>query len=145
MLIAKGYAVRFILEHGAVRPAAGHALLHDPSGHAWPRCSGLVAPFRKTREEVEDREARSYFGLFSDAPMKGLLALPPRALSDWNYLGDVEEIEYTRRRPGGLRASHQAPYFHEFEGRVRLYRRGNLFRIELGRGCSWNWRGIVRP
>jgi hypothetical protein len=145
MLIAKGYGVRFVMEHGSVRPARTHALLHDPSGRVWPKCSGLVSPFRKTGDEINDSTAKSYFGLFSDAPRRGILVMPPRALSEWRFSGYVEEIEYSRFRPDGLRSSHRDDYFHPFKGDALLYRRGGLFRIELGRGCLWNWRGIVRP
>jgi hypothetical protein len=146
VLIAKGYRVRFVLfGNRSVRAPAGYALLHDPSGHAWPKCSGLCAPFTKTKETVDDREARSYFGFFSDAPGLGKLVLPPKDLGSWKRVGEVDEILYTRARPNRLRSSHQADYFHPFEGKAVLYRRGRLLRIELGRGCVWNWRGIVRP
>jgi len=148
MLIAKGYAVRVLLERGAnqvwVAAPASYGLLHDPSGTDWSKCSGLVAPFSKGGGELDDGDAKSYFG---HAPREGELALPPKALSRWKRLGVITEIEYTRRRPGNLPADHKAPYYHPFEqGKLpTLYRLGRLLRFEMGPGCVWNWRGIVRP
>jgi len=144
MLIAKGYRVNLKLENGRkVRAPASYGLLHDPSGRDWAKCSSLIAPFQKTGDEVSDGEAKSYFG---SEPREGRIALPPKSLGAWHRVGPVVEIEYTRRRPGRLPADHQADYYHPFEGKhPMLYRIGKLLRLELGSGCSWNWRGLIRP
>ena len=140
MLIAKGYSASFKMEGGGtVRGAPGAALLHDPTGRTWPSCSGLVLPFRKTRQPLEDAEAAKYFG---EGPLRGeLVGLPPKALREWRRLGEVREVLY--RRTG----RHADSFFHPIaEGkRVMLYRRGRALRLELGGGCTWNWRGIVKP
>jgi hypothetical protein len=145
MLIAKGYAVTAILKTGKhVKAPAGYAMLHDPSGKYWPACSGLVAPIaRKSGEAVSCGPAQDYFG---HEPLGGEVDVPPRALSQWKSLGEIDELLYTRRRPRGLPASNAGPYFHPIEkGTARLYRLGRMLRIELGSGCVWNWRGIVKP
>jgi len=144
MLIAKGYKVTLVLEAGRrVAAPASYALLHDPAGRDWPRCSALVAPFRKGGGQIENSEAKSYFG--SD-PRAGSVTMPARSLSGWRRVGAVEQILYSRRRPGNLPASHKADYEHPFkEGKATLYRRGRLLRVELGPGCVWNWRGFVTP
>jgi hypothetical protein len=144
MLIAKGYTVLFVLSSGrTAKPAASYGLLHDPSGRDWPACSGLVAPFSKGGDEVENSEARKYFG---HTAREGKAVLPPRSLSAWTKVGVVDEVLYTRTRPGHLPASHRGTYYHPIEkGTATLYRRGRLYRVELGRGCVWNERGVVRP
>lgn len=146
MLIAKGYRVSFVIENGRkVSAPAAYALLHDPSGSGWPKCSGLVAPFTKGGGEVARNsagDARSYFG---HDPKLGHLSAPPRNISAWKRVGVVNEILYSRRRPSGLPAKHAADYYHPFKGTATLYRRGRLLRLELHEGCVWNWRGLVRP
>ena len=143
MLIAKGYAVSFILDSGHKFAAPrGAALLHDPSGKDWPACSGLVLPISRTSQEIDNRQADNYFG---SQPMKGSVSLPPRSLSEWKRLGMIDEILYSRRRPRGLPADNKGDYFHPFKGEAVLYRRGRAYRMELSKSCTWTWRGIVRP
>jgi hypothetical protein len=144
VLIAKGYTVSFTLAAGGtVKAPAGYGLLHDPTGRSWAKCSGLVCSFRKDGDEIEDGEAKSYFG---KDPLGGELALPPKSLSEWKKLGPVTEIRYTRKCPG-RKCDNAAAYYHPFEqGKLpMLYRRGKMLRLELGSGCEWNYRGIVRP
>jgi hypothetical protein len=145
-LIAKGYAVTFKLAGGkTVKAPSGYAFLHDPSGKYWPACSGLVAPIgRKLGTAVDHAAGKEYFG---HDPMAGELGVsPPKALSAWKRLGEVDEVLYTRRRPGGLKAYAGGLYYHPIEkGTAHAYRLGRLLRIELGSGCVWNWRGIVKP
>ena len=138
MLIAKGYAPSFKLDTGkTVRAPRGAALLHDPTGRAWPSCSGLVLTFAKSGKETKDSAAEEYLGR---APKLGEATVPPKALSGWQRVGEVEVVNY--RRIG----NHAASYYHPIEGgKAVLYRRGRALRIELGSGCVWNWRGIVTP
>lgn len=144
MLIAKGFNVGFTLASGKkIKAPAGYGLLHDPSGKDWARCSGLVVPFAKGGDEIDDKLAKEYFG---HAPREGELRLPPKALSSWRKLGVATEVLYTRRRPGRLPADYADQYFHPFKGgKATLYRLGRMLRIELGAGCSWTWRGVVSP
>jgi hypothetical protein len=143
--ICKGFAVSFVMDDGRrVRAPASYGFLHDPSGRTFPSCVGLVAPFAKGGDEIDNAEARDYFGY---DPRDGTIApVPPRSLGAWRRVGRVEEILYTRRRPGRLPAKHRASYYHPIEaGTATLYRLGNLLRVELGSNCEWNARGIVRP
>jgi hypothetical protein len=138
MLIAKGYAPSFkMVEGGTIRGGRGAALLHDPTGRAWPSCSGFIIAFSKGGKETKDSAAEEYLGR---APKLGEATVPPKALSSWKRVGEVETVNY--RRIG----NHAASYYHPIEGgRAVLYRRGHALRIELGSGCVWNWRGIVKP
>jgi hypothetical protein len=143
LLIAKGYSVSFRVNNRWIKAPGGYALLHDPSGSSFAKCAALIAPFSKNRQAIQNGEARSYFG---QDPLGGSIAVPPRALSAWKKVGPVEEIRYTRKCPG-RKCAHAAPYFHPFEKGYTpmLYRRGRLLRLELGPGCEWTERGIVRP
>ena len=138
MLIAKGYGVSFEMKQGpVVRAPAGAALLHDPTGKHWPSCSGLVMRFTKTNRPIHDDAAKEYLGI---EPRAGSITTPPRRLSEWKRVGDVAVINY--RRIG----EHADSYYHPIErGAAVLYRRPGALRVELGGGCVWNWRGIVKP
>ena len=143
MLICKGFSVSFELVSGkTVKAPASYGLLHDPSGKDWPKCSGLVAPFEKGGDEIDDRLAKEYFG---HTAREGEMALPPRALSSWRKLGVAAKILYFRRRPGNLPAEHRDEYFHPFKGTATVYRLGRMLRVELGPNCSWTWRGVISP
>jgi hypothetical protein len=144
MLICKGFSVSFVLASGkTVKAPAGYGLLHDPSGKDWAKCSGLVVSFEKGGDEIDDKLAKEYFG---HPAREGELQLPPHSLSSWKKLGVAKEILYNRRRPGNLPAAHQDKYYHPFDkGTATLYRLGRMLRIELGPGCEWSYRGIVRP
>ena len=133
----------FKLANGkTVKAPGGYGLLHDPSGRDWAKCSGLVCSFSKGGDEIDDAAARDYFG---HTPREGTMRLPPRSLSAWRKLGVAVEILYTRRRPGKLPAENQDKYYHPFKGTATVYRLGRMLRVELGPGCEWNYRGIVRP
>ena len=146
MLIAKGFRVKFVLKTGRrVNPPASYALLHDEAGTHWPYSSALVLPITtsKSDPEASDGHAKTYF---SADPLEGSVDLPPRTLSRWESLGEIAEVQYTRRRPRNLPAANQDDYFHPIEkGVARLYRLGRAYRMELGSNALWNWRGIVRP
>jgi hypothetical protein len=163
MLITKGFRVSFVLTSGkTIRPPASYALMHDEDGADWPYCSGLVAPLKTTsKQPVRSEKAALYFGY---EPYRGTALIPSgddRRLSSWKKVGDVAEILYTRRRSGGAPASHKGDYYHSIRQKkpgilaavlrlglpagATLYRQGRLYRIELARGCVWNWRGIVSP
>ena len=147
MLVVKGFRAIFKMEDGqTVRPPAGHAILHDESGKDWPRCAALIAAIKTHPNDppVSDAAAKSYLGA---EPRVGSTTLPPRALGSWSRVGRIEEFLYTRRRPRDLPGKLQDDYYHPIEKGVATlfeWRRG-IYRVELGRGCLWNWRGIVRP
>jgi hypothetical protein len=125
-----------------VRAPGGYGLLHDPSGRDWAKCSGLVIPFETGGDEIDDNAARQYLGY---PAREGQVILPPKALSAWKRIGPALEIFYFRRRPGRLPSIHRDQYYHPFKGAATVYRRGRIFRVELGPGCEWNVRGIVKP
>lgn len=144
MLTAKGYRVAFEVAGRIVKAPARYAILHDPEGKAWPRCSVLVALFQRGGGHVEDADAERYFGY---PPREGSYFTPPHALSEWKRVGEVSRIDYWR--PG----EYEGKWFHPFKdgGWVFkaklpvLYRRGRLLRLELHDGCVLSWRGFQWP
>jgi hypothetical protein len=151
-LIAKGDSLLFELANGKdVAPPLRDALLHDPKGEAWPRCSVLVGPFRKGRRVVEDDDdARTYFGR-EYRMLEGSATLPPTGLQSWKRVGEVERIFYRRK---GTRAPGR--YQHTFgkgvllrlfkgKGKATLYRHKRWLRLELPGNCTVNWAGFVYP
>ncbi len=147
MLIAKGYDVGFRLaDKGEVFAPKNYAALHDPAGQSWPKCSVLIAPFRRGSTKVNNEEAEKYFGY---APRGGPIHLPARDLRTWREIGDVQEIDYWR--PG----EHKGDWWHPFrEGGWLfgnggplpvLHRLGRVMRLELGPGCKLSWRGFEIP
>lgn len=150
MIAAKGYDVSVVLVGGkTVKAPRGAALLHDEDGAAWPRCSALIALFRTTREPLgaTPQWVRGYFGA-AHTLRRGSVVLPPRSLSGWTLVGRCESVDYRRE---GVHADEYTHPFGERGGATwltrhpKLFRLGRDLRIELGRGCVWNWRGIVRP
>jgi hypothetical protein len=151
-LICKGTQARFKLASGKWVAPRG-ALLHDPDGRSWPECSGLVMPFKRTGEAPsrEYDQARHYLGRSYEIKQGRIDKLPPRALSEWEEIGEVTRAEYHR---GGTKAP--GDYFHPMGARQWfrlfikpdlpvLYRYGNIYRLELGKGCHWSDRGLIVP
>ncbi len=151
MIAAKGYAVALHMEGGrrvlTLEPKI--ALLHDEDGAAWPKCSALIAPMKKTGRPLEEVPGRvtKYFGK-DYVVRRGEIVLPPVDLGAWKAVGSVERIDYSRE------GAYADDWWHPFETRrflfwkgdlPVLYRRGRALRLELGSGCVWNWRGIVKP
>lgn len=152
MLVCKGFAVSFDLTDGTqIDAPKRNAMLHDPRGRFWKRTSILIAPFKRGSNEVEgDDDSRDYLGK-NHLTRAGDVALPPKELSEWRYLGEVETIWYTRH---GSKAKGR--YRHHFNksvvgrvvkgyGKARLYARGRLYRLELPRGAIADGRGYVWP
>ena len=151
-LIKKGRACHFIMKEGPDRHAGG-SMLHDPSGRWWPRNSVLCGPFKKkaVKADVETSpEARHYLGKRQASIY--VIDTPAKALGGWSYLGEIEEIRYTRtgrKKPGR--------YFHPFskpgalftmlkgKGKARLYKLGSFYRVELPRGAVLDARGFCWP
>jgi hypothetical protein len=152
--IVKGRSCRFEMKEGPDVTCAG-AMLHDPTGKAWPARSVLCGPIRRKLRKASDAElegaGRHYFGGSYPARVVEIDA-PNRSMEGWRYLGEVERIYYTRvgRKNGNVR------FVHEFNkhgltrlvkgtGKVRLYRKGRFVRLELPRGAILDTRGYVFP
>lgn len=152
MLIAKGYGVVLKRDKKTFRPPG--AILHDPSGTDWPKCSVLIGSFtRGKRSEVSSKPAVEYFNY---VPRGGAFRLPARDLKAWKSLGEITYIEYTRPGDKEFEGESNLRYDHNFakvgsgfltSGKhyPKLYRLGRLYRLELGAGCVINWRGFVSP
>jgi hypothetical protein len=153
--IVKGRSCRFEMKEGPDVTCAG-AMLHDPTGKAWPARSVLCGPIRRKLRKASDAElegaGRHYFGGSYPARVVEIDA-PNRSMEGWRYLGEVERIYYTRvgRKNGNVRFQH--PFnkpsalatVMKGRGRVRLYRKGRFVRLELPRGSILDSRGYVWP
>lgn len=148
--ILKGRSCKFDMVEGPAVSCKG-GMIHDPSGKRWPKRSVLCGPVKKVGPGEMDSEAKSYLGGNHKAAVY-VTSDVPRALSKWRYVGDVEQIWYTRT---GRRFTGR--YYHPFSkstsidvmlrgpGRVRLYRLGRYCRLELPRGATLDFRGYVWP
>lgn len=152
--IVKGRAGRFEMREGPDVTCAG-AMIHDPTGRAWPKRSVLFGPVRRVRSATDpevEGAGRHYLGN-SHRVAVGMVNAPPRSLDGWVYLGEVERVYYTRngKKYGGVRFQH--PFnkpgalatMVKGKGRVRLYRKGRFCRLELPRGSILDSRGFVWP
>lgn len=150
-LIKKGSAVTFGMKSGRDIRARGQ-MMHDPSGKVWPANSVLVGPLRhNVRAARSDEVTNDAWNYHGSTTMKiGVVNTPPRDMARWTYVGDVDDILYTRpgrRLPG--------KYQHEFNrglgvmmrgtGRVRLYRCGRFYRLQLPKNAILDSRGFVHP
>jgi hypothetical protein len=148
--ILKGRSCKFDMVQGRAVTCSG-GMIHDPTGKRWPRNSVLCGPVRKLGPAEIDGEARDYLGSNHKASVY-VTGDVPRELSRWKYIGEVDQIWYTRT---GKR--YTGRYYHPFSkptsidvmlrgsGKVRLYRLGRYCRLELPRGATLNWRGYVWP
>jgi hypothetical protein len=155
--IVKGRSCRFEMKEGPDVTCAG-AMMHDPTGKAWPSKSVLCGPIKQRLGRASDEElagaGKHYFG--GSYPARVVVIQTPNAhdrpLTGWKYLGEVERIYYTRvgRKNGNVR------FVHEFnrkgltqlvmgKKKVRLYRKGRFVRLELPRGAILDTRGFVHP
>lgn len=138
MLIAKGAHVILKMEDGRVIKPAG-MLLHDESGRDFPAKRCLIATFQKTQSPIRKNK---WFGPDYD-PRAGTLDIPGspaqlKNLSNWEDLGDIKRIEYTRV------GKHAAAYHHSFEEPYpTLYRRGRVYCLRMRGALKCNWRGFV--
>jgi hypothetical protein len=155
-LICMGRDVAFVLKSGhefsASRKRDG--MLYDGSGHYWPRCSLLIAPFENGTSETDD--GRDYFGRDS-AVYEGRINLPPRSLKSWRNLGEIKDVYYDRAGTKANGPFHHAfhkprgvwkliwPFKRKTHGPAILYAYKGFYRIELPEGCIVDDRGIVLP
>jgi hypothetical protein len=140
MLIAKCHALALHLKDGGtVRPRG--VLLHDPSGKYWPKTSCLITSFKKTGTSLEDPTDEEVAWAHDPKSVRVGSAFVPaaRSMSSWTRIGDVSKVDY--RRYG----EYADEYVHEFKGKAMLYRKQRVYRLELGRGATFNWRGFVSP
>jgi hypothetical protein len=153
--IVKGRNVRFEMKQGPDVSCSG-AMMHDPTGKAWPAKSVLCGPIKRRLRKASDEElsgaGKHYFGGSYPAKVVEINA-PNRSLDGWKYLGEVERIYYTRvgRKNGNVLFQH--PFnkpsalatVMKGRGKVRLYRKGRFVRLELPRGAILDSRGFVWP
>jgi hypothetical protein len=153
-LVTKGTRVGFDMEDGQeINAPPGYGMLHDPTGKSWARCSLLIAPFRRgglAQEDEVPSYARAYLGR-RYRPRIGDVVLPEKSLVGWDRLGRVSRIWYTR---GGSKAPFRFQHpigkktiFSIFRGKdqATLYKKGRYYRVQLGRACVLDDRGIVHP
>jgi hypothetical protein len=158
-LICMGRDVIFVL-HGGREISARRkrdGMLYDESGYYWPKCSLLVAPFDQGHDPVDVTKARWFFGKNFDT-LQGQAPLPPRTISAWKKLGELEQIFYDRA------GKYKGPFEHRFNSHrsltqlvigvlnrgaakspAILYAHGDCYRVEFPRGCVIDDRGIVLP
>lgn len=130
-------------------------MLYDVSGHYWPKCSLLIAPFDQGRETIDVKKARHFFGRNVDV-FEGSAPLPSRSLHAWRELGEVDQVFYDRA------GKYDGPFKHTFNSPrglwqlawpfmrgssepAILYAHGDCYRVELPHGCIVDDRGIVLP
>jgi hypothetical protein len=140
MLMVKGYAVRLVLANGKSLRAGG-AMMHDPGGRDWPRCSVLIGSFTRGSEPVSDLGTRQYYGPGYQA-RKGSANVPDsKAIDSWRLVGEASQIFY--KRTGNIYGGQL--FRHKFSRPVRIYKQGRWTRLELGTFCSLGPRGFVSP
>lgn len=152
--IVKGHSCLFEMKDGGTIRTKG-GMIHDPSGRSWPRASVLMGPFRaRVRAATDDEyhgDAKSYLGHTHHATI-GVVDMPPRGLAQWEYLGEVDRIFYTRtgrKNPGRYQHPFNKPSalatLVKGTGKVRLYKHGRFMRLQLPRGAQLDNRGYVWP
>jgi hypothetical protein len=152
-----GREIAFVGDDFDIEASRDHGMLYDASGEWWPRCSLLVMRFRRGRKVVDDGDARAYFGRKTRVT-QGAVELPPKSLKAWRRVGELREVFYDRagdRAPGPFRHEFNKPrglwrLIHLVKGKAAsdpaiLYRRRNIFRVELPDGCIVDDRGIAVP
>lgn len=154
-LLCKGKRIAFDMKDGRhVAAPAGAAMLHDPVGTNWAKCSLLIASFTDTGPMEDESKAPSYARSYLGRKYRmrdGEVALPNKSLDGWTNEGEIARIWYTR---GGTRMPFrfQHPFgkktfFSLFRGKdsATLYKQGRYYRVQLGRSCLLDDRGIVHP
>lgn len=151
-LIVKGHAVSFdLVNDKKIDAPARNGMIHDPIGRSWNKNSVLVGPYEKLGDEVDaDKYERDYLG--RSYVRAGDVRLPPKSLGEWESVGDVEKIYYTRHgeRAGGKRFKHKMnemslARLFKGKGRAVLYRHGAWYRLELPHGAILHRAGFVWP
>jgi hypothetical protein len=161
MLIDKAEDVAFDLVDGRKIAAPRRAgMMHDPDGKSWPACSLLVMSYRRGTKPATDEQfsgaPRNYFGRDYDASVS-MISLPPKAIGDWKFVGDVKRVLYFRvgtKAPGGYHHDINKPhglyrivFLFKGKGEAFLYRRNRTYRLDL-QPCSKAMiddRGLVWP
>lgn len=154
MLIVKGQKCSFDMKDGGSVTGAG-AMMHDSTGRYWSKCSLLFGTFQRGNRRVPDSEMkgapRNYLGRTHQGNY-GSVNLPPKALSEWEHVGEVKEIWYTRtgkkapfrfRHPFGKKSTVLS--FFKGVGHAQLYKCGRFYRLQLGKNCILDDRGICWP
>jgi hypothetical protein len=158
VLIVKGRAVRLHMAEGGpmVRPRG--AMMHDPKGTHWPKCSVLIGPFTAGKRAATPKEyagtPREYLGR-TYSPRVGSVDLPPKSLDAWQEIGEVKRIDYVRtgrKNPGGYQHTFNKPhgvswfvFLFKGKGKAVLRRHGRFYRLDLSKNCQLDDRGFVFP
>lgn len=157
MLIEKGTHIRVKLAGKKERGLRG-AMMHDPDGEYWPECSLLIGSFSKYERPADEDEyqgAPKYYLGRTVSPYVGSVDLPPRALSEWDNLGDVEIFYYVRpgsKAPGEYNHHMNKPrgmmhlvFMVKGRGRAILRKCDGFYRLDFPDGCILDDRGIAWP
>ncbi len=159
MITVLGNRVIFKLDDGRkVHPGARASMMYDDSGRYWSKTSVLVGPYTKGNEEVDPKKyngfpadwlGRTYHGKI------GSVDLPPKSLSEWEVVGDLETLYYVRvgrKAPGGYRHTLNAPrgsykivHLVKGKGKAVVRKHGSFYRLDFSRGLLLDGRGIVWP
>jgi len=137
---------------------ASICILRDDDGAKWPKDSLLLmripARGRQSTDDETSGAPRWWLGDDYDAETS-MIDTPPKALSSWKLVGDVEKIWYVRfgtKAPGQFkhRFNKARGLWHivawiKGKREVKLYKRGAMYRIELGGGAVVNDLGLVWP
>lgn len=154
-LVCMGRQVELVLRDGReVKPGARVGMLYDSTGTYWPATSLLVMSF--DQGNAETAHGHDYFGKQARV-LEGSVEPPPKSLSSWTKLGEIEEVYYDRagtKHPGFFRHVFNKPkglykvlFMFKKAGKLPavLYQCETAFRIELPRGSIVDDRGIVMP
>lgn len=161
-VVAGGEDVRFTLRTGrkrAIYAPRDAWLMFDETGKTWPECSLLIASIslsntrEATKEDVRGMPGQ-WLGKDYDAHVSST-NLPPRSLDSWTLVGPLARIWYQRvgtyapaffkhdfNKPRGVR---WIQWLVKRSRTVNLYKRGDAFRVELGKGCILTPFGIEYP
>jgi len=162
VLAALGDSVSFTLTTGKrkrVRAPARAWMLYDDKGKSWPDTSILVGVFRTrgTRPATDDEMKGlpdEWLGKMYEAE-RSMIDLPPKSLSDWTEVGPVSRLWYYRRGdiiPGFFKHAFNKPkgvrrlvFLIKGKQDVRLYKRGALYRLDLGTSSIVTGQGVEYP
>ena len=159
MLFALGDDVGFKLKDGRKVWCPRRAcLLRDDDGKVWPSCSLLIARIDGRGRDATDDEMSGapkwWLGRDYDARVS-MFNTPPRALTSWKLVGEVDQIFYDRfgnKAPGRFHHTFNKArgLWHIvawIKGKkiVKLFKRDGMYRLELSGGCVVRDLGLIWP
>jgi len=154
-----GRAIRLHMDSGKMIQPRG-AMIHDPSGRDWPKCSLLIVPVgrsrvRKATDEEYEGAPKHYLGRDHN-PKVVQVTFPSSSTAEWKRIGELRRIDYVRggtKAPGGYKHHINKPrgvyrVTHLLRGGdqpVVVSKLGSAYRLDLPNGCIIDDRGIVYP